>query len=130
MIELTQDGGAPVDVTFRVPSECGAKAACVVGEFNDWSTTAHPMEPDGDGFMTTITLPPGRTYRFRYLLDGERWENDWAAHAYVPNEFGGDDSLLDLTSATPDTASSGNSPAKPANRRRRARASEDASAPA
>jgi hypothetical protein len=56
------------------------------------------MEREGDGFTITIPLEPGRAYRFRYLLDGERWENDWAAHAYVPNEFGGDDSLVDLTS--------------------------------
>ena len=42
-------------------------------------------------------LPPGRAYRFRYLLDGHRWENDWDADAYVPNGFGSDDSVVDLT---------------------------------
>ncbi len=34
--------------------------------------------------------------RFRYLLDGERWENDWAADGYVPNPFGSEDSLLEV----------------------------------
>jgi 1,4-alpha-glucan branching enzyme len=96
MIELNHDGQASVDVTFRMPIECGGTTACVVGEFNEWSTTAHPMQPDADGFTATIPLDPGRTYRFRYLLDGEHWENDWAAHTYVPNEFGGDDSVVDL----------------------------------
>src|SRR3954468_16003508 len=97
MIEVTRDGGSKVHVTFRVPGVCGAEVVCVVGEFNDWSTTAHSMERDADGgFATTIALDPGRSYRFRYLLDGKRWENDWAADSYVPNEFGGDDSLLDL----------------------------------
>ena len=33
----------------------------------------------------------------RYLLDGQRWDNDWAADAYVRNDFGGDDSVVDLT---------------------------------
>ena len=45
----------------------------------------------------TVGLDAGRAYRFRYLLDGQRWENDWAADAYQPNDFGGDDSVVDLT---------------------------------
>jgi len=42
----------------------------------------------------TVVLEPGRHYRFRYLLDGARWENDWVADAYVANEYGGDDSVV------------------------------------
>jgi hypothetical protein len=38
----------------------------------------------------------GRRYRFRYLLDGERWANDGAADDYVANDFGVDDSVIDL----------------------------------
>ena len=49
------------------------------------------------GFSVTIELDAGRVYRFRYLLDGQRWDNDWAADAYVRNDFGGDDSVVDLT---------------------------------
>jgi hypothetical protein len=49
------------------------------------------MERDGDGLVTRIALDPGQMYRVRYLLDGDRLENDRAAHADVPNEFGGDD---------------------------------------
>ena len=45
----------------------------------------------------TVDLDAGRAYRFRYLLDGQRWDNDWAADAYVANDFGGDDSVVDLT---------------------------------
>jgi 1,4-alpha-glucan branching enzyme len=88
-------------VTFRLPAATGADRACVVGEFNDWSQTATPMAVTADGFEATIELPYGRQYRFRYLIDGHRWENDWAADAYVPNEYGGDDSVLDLTTAPP-----------------------------
>ena len=95
------DDTETVLVTFRLPPDVTAESAFVVGDFNDWSTTAHPMTKDTDGgFATALTLEPGRTYRFRYLLDGERWENDWAADAYVPNEFGGEDSVIDLTDAT------------------------------
>jgi hypothetical protein len=45
----------------------------------------------------TVGLDAGRAYRFRYLLDGQRWENDWAADAHQPNGFGGDYSVVDLT---------------------------------
>lgn len=97
MVEAKANGDGLVEVTFRLPDAGGATSASVVGEFNDWSTTANPMQPDGDGFATSVRLPAGRAYRFRYLLDGTRWENDWSADAYAPNEYGGDDSVVDLT---------------------------------
>jgi 1,4-alpha-glucan branching enzyme len=97
MLEVEHDDGDKVLVTFRMPPEVAAEEVCVAGEFNDWSQTAHPMSRERDEFAITIPLEAGRTYRFRYVLDGERWENDWAADAYVPNEFGGEDSVVDLT---------------------------------
>ena len=92
----TNDSGETL-VTFRVPVEVRARTVSVVGEFNGWSEHAHPMRRDNDTFCAVIPLTPGRSYRFRYLLDGERWLNDWAADAYVPNQFGGADSVVDLT---------------------------------
>lgn len=94
MITRQDDGAATVHATFHIHAD-GAERADLLGDFNDW--TPQPMERRDGTFVTTVELSPGRTYRFRYLLDGERWENDWAADAYVPNEYGGDDSLIDLT---------------------------------
>ena len=99
MLDVKINATGEAFVTFTVPATCGARKAAVVGEFNDWSTTADPMTRGVTEFCVTIPIPTGRTYRFRYLLDDERWENDWAAHAYVPNEHGGDDSELDLRDA-------------------------------
>lgn len=96
MIALRTNARELVQVEFRVPAACGARTVWIVGEFNDWSDTANPMTLVGQEFVATICLQPGKTYRFRYLLDGERWENDWAAHEYTPNEFGGNDSVIDL----------------------------------
>ena len=97
VIEARSDAAGTVTITFRLPPEANAERINVVGEFNRWSNVATPMERDDDGFVARISLPVGRTYRFRYLLDGQRWENDWAADCYVANEFGGDDSVIDLT---------------------------------
>jgi 1,4-alpha-glucan branching enzyme len=78
-------------VTFRVPPEAAreARTAHLVGEFNEWSLTATPMKRKTDGsFEATLTLEGGRSYQFRYLLDGKNWENDWNADAYAPSSFG------------------------------------------
>ncbi len=89
--------GKTCRVTFTVPAKVTAQEAYLCGEFNDWNESSHPLQPRRDGsFSTTLTLETGRDYRFRYLLDGERWENDWEADAYVPNEFGSEDSVVRL----------------------------------
>jgi 1,4-alpha-glucan branching enzyme len=79
--------------TFELPATVGAARVALVGDFNGWDPEAHPMARAGDRFTVTVELEPGRTYRYRYLLDGRRWENDWAADAYAPNGFGSDDSV-------------------------------------
>ena len=85
-------------VTFELPAAVAAASVSVCGDFNAWSPTAHPLtRTDTGSFRASVELPAGTRWRFRYLLDGQRWENDWAADAYIPNEFGGDDSVIDLT---------------------------------
>lgn len=94
------DGVAHVE--FTLGPAVGATSAAVCGEWNGWDAGTDLMERRSDGgFALTITLPVGRTYRFRYLLDGHRWENDWQADAYVPNDFGEEDSVVDLTDEWP-----------------------------
>lgn len=85
-------------VAFELPAAVAAESVSLVGEFNDWSPAANPLARQDDGhFRTELRLPAGQRARFRYLLDGRRWENDWAADDYVPNGLGADDSVVDLT---------------------------------
>ena len=86
-------------VTFTLPNEAAAEArtVCIRGEFNDWSPAANPLRRLEDGaFAVTIELPTGRAYRFRYLIDGWKYENDWYADRYEPNPYGGEDSVVDV----------------------------------
>jgi len=84
-------------VTFKLPAEVTAETAHLCGEFNEWSPTKHAMKKLKDGsFSITVSLEPGQSYRFRYLLDNERWENDWDADAYVANQYGTEDSLIKI----------------------------------
>jgi len=86
--------------TFKFPREAcpEAKTVHLVGEFNNWDSTATPMKKLKNGdFKAVVTLETGRAYQFRYLIDGSRWENDWAADRYVPTPFGNaENSVVDI----------------------------------
>jgi 1,4-alpha-glucan branching enzyme len=89
--------GKTCRVTFSVPADVEAQEVSLCGEFNDCSETSHLLKQrTGGNFSTTVTLDTGHDYRFRYLLDSERWENDWKADAYLPNEYGSEDSVVSL----------------------------------
>jgi 1,4-alpha-glucan branching enzyme len=90
--------GPTAEVTLHRAATNGEHRVVVAGDFNGWSHERNPMQPEQDGWTCTITLPVGRRYHFRYLLDDERWENDWQADDYVDNDHGGQDSVIDLTS--------------------------------
>lgn len=86
-------------VTFTLPKDAvrGVKKVNVIGDFNNWDKNANPLKKLGTGnFSTTLELACGRSYRFKYLIDGSRWENDWHADHYAPNPYGGDDSVVSL----------------------------------
>lgn len=87
--------GTTCRATFKLPADVMAETAYLVGDFNDWDQQALPMKKLKDGsFSVTLSLPAGQSYRFRYVLDGERWENDWEADAYRPNAYGSEDSIV------------------------------------
>jgi hypothetical protein len=84
-------------VSFLFPQEAARDATniTIVGDFNNWDITASPMKRVKNGdFQITLELTSGMEYRFRYLVDGSLWENDWFADKYVPNAFGSDDSVV------------------------------------
>lgn len=88
-----------VRVTFELPSTMWAERVNLVGVFNDWDTTATPMTHNRSdaNWRATIELEPGQRYRFRYLVDGREWLNDWHADDHVQNPYGSYDSVVDLT---------------------------------
>ncbi|MFC1862608.1 isoamylase early set domain-containing protein [Thermodesulfobacteriota bacterium] len=82
-------------VTFELPPVIHAKKASLCGEFNDWNPKITPMVKRKDGrWSVTISLEAGREYRYRYLLDGKNWENDWNADKYEKNSYGTEDSII------------------------------------
>jgi len=94
--------GSLAEFTLRRAATNGETNVDVVGDFNNWTPGANPMTAGAAGWTCTLTVPVGKRYRFRYVLDGQRWENDWEADDYVDNDHGGQDSVVDLTTVPQD----------------------------
>ena len=78
-------------VSFSLPKDVAETASKValVGDFNEWDSSANPMKKLKNGsFTSTLDLTSGKEYEFRYLVDGEQWVNDTVADAYVPTVYG------------------------------------------
>jgi 1,4-alpha-glucan branching enzyme len=88
-----------VQVSFILPSNMWADRVNVVGEFNNWDTMATPMNRNRSdaNWKATVELKAGKRYRFRYLVDGKEWLDDWHADDHVENPYGSHDSVVDLT---------------------------------
>ena len=84
-------------VTFAIPADAVDGNVAVVGDFNGWDPTIHPLHRCEDWLKVSVVLEPGERYRFRYLAEGGRWFNDPEVGLYEPNGMGDDNSLLDLT---------------------------------
>jgi len=84
-----------VSVTFDLPAAVEANEVTLCGDFNNWSTNATKLKRAKSGVWSVIVpLQAGCSYRYRYLLDGTHWENDWSADGYVRNRFGSEDSVV------------------------------------
>ncbi len=84
-------------VVFELPAELShsCEKACLVGDFNSWSHYTTVMKRRKDGIFTvSLDLEKGKDYQFRYLLDGNRWENDWNADEYVSTPYGSHNSVV------------------------------------
>lgn len=85
------------DVTFEYDGD--VETAALAGDFNNWEP--QPMKKTkkaGSPFRAKVRLPKDGEFEFRYLIDGENWENDTAADAYRTNEHGSENGVV-LTTA-------------------------------
>jgi len=100
MLQKKHLAGQKVEVTFRMPPLDDVVELNLCGDFNGWQVKGAPLTQESDGtWVATLVLEAGKSYRFRYFDNQGRWHNDWEADAYVPNEFGTEDSVLDLTTS-------------------------------
>ncbi|RKF20911.1 1,4-alpha-glucan branching protein [Alginatibacterium sediminis] len=92
-----------VKVTFEVSKEAcqGAVQVFLLAEFNDWAELEMKALKSGS-FKLVVNIAKDQQlsyqYKFKFCMpDGSiRFDNDWQAEAYVANEFGEENSLLNL----------------------------------
>ena len=105
MLQKKPLAGRKVEVTFRMPPIDDVVELYLCGDFNGWQVKGVPLSQESDGtWVAKLVLEAGKSYRFRYIDNQGRWLNDGEADAYVPNDFGSDDSVLDLTMATKESS--------------------------
>ena len=96
IVKKPSSNPAKMLVTFQLPSTIWAETVHLVGDFNDWSRHTNPLKRAASGMWEiTLELDADETYQFRYLVDGNHWQNDWNADRYVPNPLGGDNSVIE-----------------------------------
>ncbi len=89
--------GTRAKVTFALPLVEATDTVSVVGDFNGWDPTAHPMKKRSNGTRSvSVELPAGNTYRFKYVSADGQWFCDPAADGEEWNEFATTNSLLQV----------------------------------
>ena len=83
-------------VTFTIPADEAQKVA-VLGCFNEWNEKAAPLKKLKNGsFKGSLDLDAGKSYEFKYLIDGT-YINEQEADGLVWNDFAGaENSVLNL----------------------------------
>ena len=94
--------GPPPKYTFRFQPFKGQAVATVTvaGDFNNWSTTANPLQRQTDGsFVAEVDVPVGR-HQYKLVVDGN-WTPDPKADKSLETEdgHGGKNSGIDVKSA-------------------------------
>ena len=77
--------------TFRLEGRADASEVSVVGDFNQWNASAHPMTREGGAWTTTLRLRPGR-YLYKFVVDGQ-WMADPGDAPTEPDGYGGRNSV-------------------------------------
>lgn len=84
-------------IKFELSNEQAQNAdfVSVAGEFNDWNKDATPLTKTLNGFEVEVELEKGKSYQFRYVLNGTTWIND-PYRKTVDNGMGDQNSVIEL----------------------------------
>ncbi len=91
-----------VKLTFVVHEDQADGPVAVLGDFNGWDPKATVLRKRGPLRSGSITVESGRAYAFRYRRADGGWFDDETADWYEPNEYGGQNSVIDLTNIDSD----------------------------
>src|SRR5689334_14015173 len=64
----------------------------LVGDFNNWNETSHPMQPVEGKWILALQLSPGK-YEFKYLA-GQSWYTDYHPHQQCTSGWSAENSMI------------------------------------
>ena len=70
-----------------------AQRVSIVGDFNDWNSSATPLTLDHGAWTITVPLPPGR-HVYAFVVNGDRWIRDPRAPEATDSDFGRPGSVI------------------------------------
>lgn len=88
--ETQAAGRRKISFQLSIPD---AREVILMGDFNQWDPTKHPMKRNNSGiWQKNVSLVPG-TYEYKFRVDGE-WENDPENPLVCPNCYGTRNSFI------------------------------------
>jgi 1,4-alpha-glucan branching enzyme len=93
MLKRNRAASGHTKITFVLPQSIGNVS--VVGDFNGWDPSAHPLRKRSNGTRSvTVDQAGGQAYSFRYYDGNGSYFDDPDADELEPNGFGETHSLL------------------------------------
>ncbi len=82
-----------VKFTFQVEN---AETIEILGLNSDWENSIVMSKKKDGSFTCDVSLPKDSKHEFKYLVNETEWINEPAADEQLPNEFGGNNSVIIL----------------------------------
>lgn len=77
-----------------------AKVVTVAGDFNQWNPTARPMKRDAGGLWKVKVRLGAGSYQYKFVVNGERWEEDPLNLHRTLNEHGSFNSIRNVAATS------------------------------
>ncbi len=77
--------------SFKAPSN--TKIVYLAGSFNSWSSNKLAMKKKDNLWTVELNLSDG-IYQYKFVINGKEWKEDPNAYGYVPDGYGGKNSVL------------------------------------
>ena len=95
MLRRTKPKSNRTKIAFAVPHDLAPVGVSLVGEFNGWDRSTHPMRKRSNGTRSvTLELETGRRWEYLYVTEEGVFFCDPEAEALVANPYGGPNSVI------------------------------------
>lgn len=75
-----------------------AERVSLAGDFNDWDPARTNLVREASGvWRAEMEPPPPGRYRYKFVIDGQRWVDDPSNGLQEPDHYGGLNSVLNIT---------------------------------